>query len=342
VLVLPESVLATRDAAPARAEVLDSCALRGFWWAGSHLFDAVVDVCAPVLCKGGHRVEVVARWTGPEVFAAPPVSMTTEEQAAGKPWGALLASPSAPASSIRTGGATLGRLAGATAGFRDQFYGIAGHVVDADPAEGGDPPRRARLVTSGLIDPLRCRWGTGPARFAGQDWEVPWVDLDSLAEADARLARWGSERLVPKVVVATQTRVLEVAVDVDGSWWPSVPTIAVAPDDPASPQALWAIAAVLTAPAVSAWALGRHGGTALARDAIKLSASQVLEIPLPRGRSDWTRGAVAAERAQLAAQAGDASGWRAALVEVGDAMTDAYGSSAAVFEWWLDRLPPWR
>ena len=52
VLVLPESVLATRDAAAARAAVLEICGLAGFWWAGAHVFDAVVDVCAPVLRRG--------------------------------------------------------------------------------------------------------------------------------------------------------------------------------------------------------------------------------------------------------------------------------------------------
>jgi hypothetical protein len=343
VLVLPESVLAARDSAAARAAVLDTCALSGFWWAGSHVFDAVVDVCAPVLRKHAPHVETVPRWSGPEVAPAPPVSIPTGELAAGGPWAALLSPSSAPTSTIANRGATLARLAGATAGFRDQFYGIADHVVDGHEAAGvGGSHRWARLVTTGLIDPLRCRWGTAPARFAGRDWSAPWVDLDGLAAADARLARWGSDRLVPKVVLATQTRVLEVAVDLDGGWWPSVPTVAVAPHDRTSPRVLWDIAAVLAAPAVSAWALERCRGSALARDAIKLSATQVLEIPLPAGRSDWARGAGAAERAQVAAEAGDVSGWRAALVEVGRAMTDAYGSSSTVLEWWLDRLPVWR
>ncbi len=87
----------------------------------------------------------------------------------------------------------------------------------------------------------------------------------------------------------------------------------------------------------------RHRGSALARDAIKLSATQVLEIPLPSQRSGWTTGAAAAERAHMAADAGDPSGWHdRARSSSAQAMTDAYGSSAAVLAWWLDRLPAWR
>jgi hypothetical protein len=348
VLVLPESVASARDAAPARAAAVERCALTGFWWAGTQVFEAVVDVCAPVLRRGAATVATVPRWTGPSVDPAPSGSVRIAELAAGGPWGSLLAPPSAPPTNGLDHGPTLGDIASATAGFRDQFYGIADHVVDqlvVDQRDGTDAPlgrRRARLVTSGLVDPLRCRWGRAPARYAGRDWSAPTVDLDSLGSADPPLARWGSDRLVPKVVLATQTRVLEPAVDLDGTWWPSVPTIAVVPNDRGSTERLWSVAAVLAAPAVAAWALDRHRGAALARDAIKLAASQVLEVPLPSEPEAWADGAAAAERAQRAADADDPTAWGAALRETGEAMTDAYRSSAAVRDWWLGRLPGWR
>ncbi len=145
-------------------------------------------------------------------------------------------------------------------------------------------------MTAGLVDPLRCRWGSAGARFGGRRWHAPVVDLEGLAAADAALAAWAAERRVPKVVVATQTRVLEAAVDTEGTWWPSVPTIAVVPR-PGSAADLWALAAVLSAPPVSAWALGQYGGTALSGDAIKLSARQILEIPLPVDARAWSEGA---------------------------------------------------
>jgi hypothetical protein len=146
---------------------------------------------------------------------------------------------------------------------------------------------------------------------------------------------------VPKVVVATQTRVLEAAVDLAGSWWPSVPTIAVTPRSGGEPD-LWALAAVLSAPPVSAWAVRHYGGSALSGDAIKLSAAQVLAIPLPGGADAWGRGAEAAAAAHTAGEEGDVVGWAAALLELGTAMTEAYDAPADILAWWRERLPPWR
>ena len=50
-------------------------------------------------------------------------------------------------------------IATATAGFRDQFYGLIPFVRDG--------PADAPLVTSGLLDPGRSAWGERPARFGG-------------------------------------------------------------------------------------------------------------------------------------------------------------------------------
>ena len=235
-------------------------------------------------------------------------------------------------------------IATATAGFRDQFYGVVPFVSEA--VTGSDPPAGMRggsvqLVTAGLIDPMRCRWGSAPTRFAGRRWAAPVVELGLLGAADPGLARWARQRLVPKVLLATQTRVLEPAVDTEGSWWPSVPTISVVPRSGTVPD-LWPIAAVLASPAVSVWAMSRSAGTALSRHAIKLSARQVLEIPLPTDDRAWSTGARLAARAHHAARIGDAGAWRSALTSLGAAMTTAYSSSDEVLAWWLERLPVWR
>ncbi len=106
---------------------------------------------------------------------------------------------------------------------------------------------------------------------------------------------------MPKVVLAAQTRVLEVAVDVEGRWWPSVPTIAVVPTDD-DPAELWRIASVLSAPATTAWCLEHFGGSALSSDAVKVSASQALSIPLPSDTDAWSAGAGAAAAAHTCAE----------------------------------------
>jgi hypothetical protein len=334
--ILPESVLATRDAGAARAAVAEVCTLRGFWRSDGPVFDAVVDVCAPLFARSRSSSGRVPRWNGRDVEPASPIDLRPGGLAGGASWSALLATDDAPTGFELDTPDRLASIATATAGFRDQYYGIVPHVRESSAP---DRERGVRLVTAGAIDPLRCRWSDAPSRFAGASWQAPVVDLAALERDDAPLARWARLRLVPKVVLATQTRVLEPVVDAEGSWWPSVPTISVEPIDGAD---LWRIGAVLAAPPVTAWALARSRGSALARDAIKLSAAQVLEVPLPVDEEAWRRGAAAAERGQRAAEAGRPERWRAALEDLGEAMTAAYGAPAALQEWWLGRLPPWR
>jgi hypothetical protein len=174
------------------------------------------------------------------------------------------------------------------------------------------------LITSGLVDVARVRWGECATRFGGRRYAHPRVDPEHLT---GPLARWMAQRLVPKVVVATQTKVVEAAVDRDGRWVPSTPVISVH----TGVDHLWHVAAVLTAPGVSAWALRHYGGAALNPDAIKLSARQVLDAPLPADEVAWDEGA----RALAAGR----------ILEAGRAMSRAFGTGEDVFEWWSARLP---
>jgi hypothetical protein len=185
-------------------------------------------------------------------------------------------------------------LATATAGFRDEFYGLAAAARDVD---GGHP-----LVTSGLIDPGSIAWGRRTARIGGRRFDRPTVDIDDL---DERLARWVRARLVPKVLLATQTRVLEAAADPEGSYVPLTPVVAVEPHDPGD---VWRLAAALTSPEATAWALRHYGGTGLGRGTIRLSARQVLDVPLPGDEGAWVA-------ATDALRAGDVEACGAALGE---------------------------
>ena len=81
-------------------------------------------------------------------------------------------------------------------------------------------------------------------RFARTRFERPVVDLARLADAGGRAQVWVRDTLVPKVVVATQTRVGEAAVDQEGRWVASTPTVALVAD----PELLWRIAAVVCSP----------------------------------------------------------------------------------------------
>ena len=76
---------------------------------------------------------------------------------------------------------TIGDRAELNANFRDEYYALVPAV--SDDAEG--PP----LITSGLIDPGTCAWGTKHVKFAKQRFEHPRVDLSKL---DGPIPRVGS------------------------------------------------------------------------------------------------------------------------------------------------------
>jgi hypothetical protein len=172
------------------------------------------------------------------------------------------------------------------------------------------------VVTSGLVDPGRLAWGERPARIGGRAFTRPSVDPGAL---EGRVAAWVEARLVPKVLVATQTRVLEAAADPEGRFVPLTPVLAVTPQHP---DDVWRIAAALTSPIVTAWALRTFGGAALSGDAVKLSARQVLDAPLPTDTGAW-------DAATAALRAGDVDGCATALA----------GGDERLLRWWLARRP---
>ena len=199
-----------------------------------------------------------------------------------------------------------------TANFRDQYYGLVPAV-----AEGGDGPA---LVTSGLVDPGRCHWGGRPVTFAKRRFHRPTVDLRRLT---APMRRWADAMLVPKVVVANQTRVIEAVADDDGSWIPSVPLVTARPTSPVDVRA---VAAVLTSPVASAWAWQRAGGTGLSAATVRLGPRWLAELPWPSG--DLSGAVEALETGDVEA--------------CGDAVTAAYGvdtAAAGLGEWWRRWLP---
>ena len=162
-LVLPQSILASRDAGPVRAEVDRVATMRWSWWSPRRLFDADVIVCALAFERGA------------AAGRGPPVERRRHAHAR-RP---AAAGPADRRDARRPGPAT--------ANFRDQYYGLVGAVAD----DGPGPP----LVTSGLIDPGRCRWGERPVRFAGSALIRPRVDLAALSPP---LRRWADDLLVPE------------------------------------------------------------------------------------------------------------------------------------------------
>lgn len=264
-LVLPQSVLSTRDAAAIRSSVASRAALIGAWWSTTRMFDAAVHTCALAFERGAVH-QPVARWAGPDFAPRPAVTLRGS-------WAELLVDDPAPdAHEQRSTDGTVGDRMRFSVDFRDQYYGLVGAVgEDRDGVDG--PP----LVTCGLIEPGRCLWGGRSVRFAKQRYDAPRVDLDLL---DPRMRAWAASRLVPKLLVANQTTTIEVVVDAAGKWLPSVPVISGVIHDGVT-ASLDEVAAVLSSPASSAWVRSRAAGSGLSRTSLRLTPALLSSIPWP-------------------------------------------------------------
>ena len=323
-LIEPLSVLSTRGAAAVRHALLSRATLSAVWFAEEPIFeDADVETWAPILQTGIDSGPVTVL-CGRSVTAS---GTTRPPDAHDDSWGALLATRAGVPSRAWATAGTLADIVSATADFRDQYYGLVDHVVDR--ADGGaDVPK---LVTSGLIDPAHLLWGERETTFNRTRYTSPRVAVSELSE-DLRL--WARKRLVPKVLVATQTKILEPIVDVDGLLLPSVPVVSVeAPVD-----ALWRVAALLVSPPVAAIAASRHLGAALSADALKLSARDIAALPLPADEHWWSIAAIAFEQASAARSESERFEH---LVECAEAMCVAYGTAddGELMRWWIERLP---
>ncbi len=365
-MVQPQSLLSARDAAPVRARVLDVATLRALWaHAGRPFPDADVHVCAPILRRdrfdGTSQIaSTTVVWSDGQSDHRSEVPSPQGDQR----WGALLGPALGVPDTPRLTGTAVGEVATATAGFRDEFYALRDAMFDGDrPASihASSPPSAAsssggtsvqpqlpgmhpdtdpQLVTVGMIDPLRSRWGDALFRVGGTRVTSPRVRLEQLDAASPGVARWARARLRPKVLVATQTRIVEAVADPRGRCIPMTPTISVEPIDDRID--VWRLVAALGAPPVAAAAVRDHLGSGRSTAAIRWSARGVSKVPLPTHMGSWERGAALAR--ELSEGAGRCSGTARRLELLGAfgaVMTEAYGMDRddPVLAWWSMRLP---
>lgn len=317
-LLQPRSSLVARGAAGVRGRVVAD--LRGVWVPGQPLFDAKVDVCAPVVAVDRAASGGVWVRSGRAATDEHPAVDRAELEDGGT-WSAVWATANGVPRVSSPGAGRLGDVATATAGFRDQYYGLLPHLSDRAPGRG------ARLVTTAMVDPAACSWADREVTVARRRRRAPWVDLDAVDEASPDLGRWIGRLARPKVLVATQTKVIEAVADPLGDVVPMTPLISVLPT---GDTAVAAIETALLAPAATAWALRRFGGAGMSRTALKLAAGQVLEVPLPADRGAWDEATALVGR-------------RAPWADVGATMNRAWaitGDAAdELLEWWRRRLP---
>ena len=357
VMVQPQSFLATRDTAAVRSSLLGSAQLRGIWASEAEFFEASVRVCAPVLQRsvtGDSRVvqstqsaqaaqpaqaaqSVQVWWGGKPNDLGNAEQFVEQQPLAGDSWGPLFARAHGLPSVNSTAGPRLGEVATATAGFRDEFYALLDSSVDLGQS-GPQLLSRAQaspLITVGMIDPGSHSWGLQARRFGGRKQLAPAADMDALARLQPRIAEWARARQVPKVLVATQTRIVEAVADPEGRLIPVTPTISVEPRNTNHTQeSVWHLTAALLSPPVSARALSAHLGAGLSSGALRWSARSVLQVELPIDETLWASGAGLAQKLASCDQTDRAR----SLAELGKVMCAAYeiDPTDAVFGWWLE------
>ena len=321
-LVLPESLLGARDAEATRRSAQDSFSLQTLWVDEGQSFAAAVDVVGVVLAKRNAegRSRIVRGWSSPPIEDLP--------EPAPDSWAPLLADALGVPRVSLSGDEMVGDHAQVTAGFRQHFYGISDAVANGHPS-----PATPQLMTSGTIDPLRSTWGVSPVRFAGSRWENPVLDIAAIEDDAVR--GWFGERCVPKVLLASQTRVVEALVDEIGQMVPSVPVVSVEPRDPAL---VWHIAAALSSPAITAWMLREAAGTGLSHDAVRIRARTLARVPLPADQGAWDLGAAHARAAQRADLEQNHGRYVEALRDLANVMGIAYGVDDVVGAWWWERI----
>jgi hypothetical protein len=336
-LLQPLSFLSARDSLPVRDLLSSTADLVALWGSDEQLFDdAAVQVCAPVL-----RRRAVAPSSSPPPTSPGSVAVrwrsraehqhTAPRPAVGSSWGPLLAGAMGiPSHDPDPMSRQVGEIATATSGFRDEYYALR------DAASESDDPLDPRLVTVGMIDPFQLRWGTATHRLGGVAVSRPRVDLDALGADAPGVARWVGLRRRPKVLVATQTKVVEAVVDPVGDLIPMTPVITV---EPAVAADVWHLAAALSAPPVSATVASEHLGSGRAAGALRWSARGVAAARLPLDRGAWDRGADLVRR--ISAERGDARDRDAAFEEFARVMTVAHGLAEdhPVVSWWSQRRP---
>ena len=318
----PMSFLATRDSESVRRVLAGSPSISSIWVCSEKVFDAAVQVTA-ISITLGKPTETIKIYSGRSFdYVGDTKTFTATEPTWSR---AMTAARRFPVALLQSQG-RLCDIAEITGDFRDQYYGLADAVVE-NPTPTAE---QMKLATVGLIDPGLFAWGQTSTRFTKKPFTFPVVNLEKL---EPKITEWVNSRRRPKVIVATQTKILECFVDEVGDVLPSVPLSTIN----SAPEMIWHIAAMLSAPPISLLACERHFGAGMSADVLKLGARDLLDLPLPQNKEPWDSAALSFKALQNAESITDR---RNIMTKIGRLMCEAYGvNDDAVLRWWVGRLP---
>tara|TARA_Y100001970_G_scaffold69033_1_gene88073 strand:+ start:4862 stop:6505 length:1644 start_codon:yes stop_codon:yes gene_type:complete len=316
-LIVPSSTLGSDSSQLAREWIDSRLALSEIWVGGRSVFDsAAVDVIAPILRSEKRDECTIVRYETQDALVVP-------RPLPGR-WSSLLAHANGVPTVAIANTRRLGNRAVVTADFRDAYYWLAERVVEA--VQNDDRPK---LVTVGLVDPFCYRYGDVQTRFAKQRFQRPVVKIED--NPPTRLASWVEQRLIPKLLVATQTRIVECYADIKGELLPSTPLVTIIPEQESQ---LWHLMAAVSSPPASAWLASAAAGTGLSQGTMRLRASLIADLPLPELSKAWDLGA------ELAHEIQENGADDELLRRFGETMNQAYGfPSSELLHWWISQIP---
>lgn len=315
-LVQPESLLGARDSLPTRHWVESHAALAHLWVAKKPVFAAAVRTILPVFIKCGDQDVVTCSHSLPVVSSAEQTFLEGRTS-----WGPLASDvyglPLVP--SFESTG-VLNEVLEVSAGHLKEFYAIAPFVREF---ASGD----CKLVTTGMISRFANSWGKQSALYRRQSYFEPAVDLAQIPVSLHTRKSIASARS-PKLLLATQTRRLEITVDDAGECLAAVPLLTLIPQ---LGMELLEVATLFASPLLSVLAARETLGTGLAGGVIKLNAEQVRALPLPKHVELWKE---ASSRFEI--------WWQSEhdliqLIPICRLLNLAYGlPEDFAIEWWLD------
>lgn len=342
-MIQPLSLLAARDARPLRAWCSRIALLESLWVGDTHAFAASVHACAPTFRKSSPATAASLRVTLSR--GLPPRTVARVRATPTTRWSVLASRACAfPNLHLDADLPTLRTWLDATADFRDVYYALRDLIVESPEAAShlgiSSQSTLIPILNTGLIELAASSWGTIPARMYRRRWLRPAFDL-TRARAHPFLSRVLPLRLRPKLILATQTRIIEAFVDEPGTWMPTTPLISLTPRNNAPD--LYTIAAALCSPVSTLVAARRTFGTSMSPRAIKLAAREVLDLPIPHDASALGPAAAALRDAASAHANADAAGYAASLDRFSRAAVDAYALSPIdrdrLLDWWHARRP---
>ncbi|NBR24817.1 MAG: hypothetical protein EBU08_13815 [Micrococcales bacterium] len=204
---------------------------------------------------------------------------------------------------------------------------MVGAIISKEDADDLQSPK---LITVGKIDLANLSWGHEPTKFAKEAYEFPRVEISRL---EPKMLSWATRMARPKILVATQTKIVELFVDDTGILLPSIPIASVFPNEGID---IWKVAACLASPLVTLYSLSQLAGAGMNAEVLKISARFIITIPLPSKNEEWAQGARFLELAQSAS----GENKRELLTEFGKVMGAAYqvDEPEKILEWWSARL----